>query len=417
MERVTTLPGAKPLILLVGLGDSVHTARWVNMLAGRGFRFVVFPVYQSHFSSDIENSFPITKLEDFDLYPNGVGLFDIDSISNEELQEAGDEGSQEVDQQRWRPQWLADMALTGPAHLLVAIRRLRPALVHSLVVQLGGYLTLAAKQLSSRTFPTWLLSNWGSDLYLFRKLHDHQPLLRQIAMSIDAYHAECERDAEFIRDFGFQGPILPAVPASGGMDFAKLPALQELPLTSQRSSILLKGYHGWSGRAVHILSAIHLAADALRRFTIRLTLAGAEVNAMARAVAAENELNIVVEPFLPSHEGALRRLGECRFVVGLGISDGISTTLLEAMAVGTFPIQATSSCGNEWVVPGKTGCLVSPHDTRELAEALRLAATNDSIVDTAAVANRAVVERRWNAEYNGQSIAKCYASLCSGLQE
>ena len=406
MERVT------PLILLVGLGDSVHTARWVNMLAGRGFRFVVFPVYRSHFSDGIENSFPVKRLDDFDLYPNGVGLFDIDSISNEELHEAGQEG----DQQGWRPQWLADIALTQPAHLLVAIRRLRPTLIHSLVVQLGGYLTLAAKQLSSGQFPMWLLSNWGSDLYLFRKLRDHQPLLRRIALSIDAYHAECERDAEFIRDLGFRGPILPTVPASGGMDFAKLPALQELPLTSQRSSVLLKGYHGWSGRAVHILSAVHLAADALRRFTIRVTLASAEVNAMARAVAAENNLNLVVESFLPSHDDALRRLGKCRFVVGLGISDGISTTLLEAMAVGTFPIQATSSCGNEWIAPGETGCLVSPHDTRELAEALRLAATDDGLVDAAAVTNRSVVERRWNAEHNGQSIAQCYTSLCSALR-
>ena len=48
------------------------------------------------------------------------------------------------------------------------------------------------------------------------------------------------------------------------------------------------------------------------------------------------------------------------------------------MALGTFPVKGTSSCACEWIESGRTGMIVSPHDTRAMAEALVRAATGSS---------------------------------------
>jgi hypothetical protein len=257
------------------------------------------------------------------------------------------------------------------------------------------------------------LSNWGSDIYLYRKLKAHEPKLRRIAQSIDAYVAECERDVGIVRQMGFRGPVLPTMPASGGVDFSELPALDELPPPSSRREIHIKGYHGWSGRALHILAAVHMGAAALSKFAIRISLAGPEVEAMASLMAARDGLDIACEPYVASHAESIDRLARARLSAGMGISDGISTTLLESMAVGTFPIKGNSSCASEWVENGRTGMVLSPHDTRALAEALVRAASDDGLVDGAAPVNRATVEQRWDAAKNRRAIERHLLELAS----
>jgi glycosyltransferase involved in cell wall biosynthesis len=180
---------------------------------------------------------------------------------------------------------------------------------------------------------------------------------------------------------------------------------------SRRREIVLKGYHGWSGRALHILAAIHMAADALRGFKIRLTLGGEAVNHTVNALAEIDGLDIISEVYLDRHEDVLTRLGRARVVVGMGISDGISTTLLEAMAVGTFPMQGCHSCGDEWIESGRTGFLISPHDVDGLARAIRRAVEDDEMVDRAAPINRETVVRRWNATTNGEIAVRSYRAL------
>lgn len=122
----------------------------------------------------------------------------------------------------------------------------------------------------------------------------------------------------------------------------------------------------------------------------------------------ERTLDIDVEPYVEKHSDALQRLGESRVVVGLGISDGISTTLLEAMTLGTFPVLADTSCACEWIDNGTHGMIVSPHDTAALAAALVRAATDDPLVDAAAIRNRKEVARRWTASRNAQKVLRNY---------
>jgi glycosyltransferase involved in cell wall biosynthesis len=49
-----------------------------------------------------------------------------------------------------------------------------------------------------------------------------------------------------------------------------------------------------------------------------------------------------------------------RIYIGASRSDGISTSFLEALALGAYPIQTNTSCGNEWVEKGFQAHIIEP---------------------------------------------------------
>ncbi len=67
----------------------------------------------------------------------------------------------------------------------------------------------------------------------------------------------------------------------------------------------------------------------------------------------------VIIPEFTSHHDILQKHGQARISIGLSIGDAISTSLLEAIVMGSFPIQSWTSCADEWIVDGKTGILAS----------------------------------------------------------
>jgi sugar transferase (PEP-CTERM/EpsH1 system associated) len=119
-------------------------------------------------------------------------------------------------------------------------------------------------------------------------------------------------------------------------------------------------------------------------------------------------------------------LGRGRLFVLPSQSEGISLTLLEAMARG-LPIVATQVGGNpELVVSGHTGLLVSPRDPMALAQAI-LQLNNAKVATQMGVAGRRRVEAyfdiremiaAYEAIYSGQALpAKTNEGECVAAQE
>jgi hypothetical protein len=75
-----------------------------------------------------------------------------------------------------------------------------------------------------------------------------------------------------------------------------------------------------------------------------------------------------------------------RIYIGCSISDGISTSFLEAITKGVYPIQTNTSCAGEWIDKGAVASLIDL-DIDQLDEALYLATTDDKVVDFAAKKN------------------------------
>jgi hypothetical protein len=393
-------------VLFVAMADSVHTLRWLRMVESDRYATVLLPATRRASQPELRMSPAIRSRDDLrSLAPGQIGIWDGFPPTT---------GRASVSALPWPIGWHDHRAdLVQGATIAAAVSALRPLMVHSMEVQHASYACLDAIKLIGAGFPPWLVSNWGSDLFLYEKLEDHSAVLRDLVARADALHSECRRDGAIAHRLGYdKGKPLYVMPASGGEDLQRLPMPQTPP--SERNVILIKGYHGWSGRAMHVLSALLLAAPQIRGFRVQVVLASDEVAAMAREVARITTLDVQVEGWSDDRQVALQRTANARIAIGIGISDGIGTSFLEAMALGAFPIAATTACAAEWVRNGIDGLVVDPHDVNALAQAIIRAATDGEMVDAASQRNRHEVEQRWNVQVNRELALRMYEEVIAG---
>lgn len=396
-------------VAIVGMSSSIHVARWANLTRGRGIRLTIIPITNMEPVPELSPWVHVRDAADLErIGDSEVGLYDHSAIPPEtglSIDRAAGFSREP------HPAFPGTTTVVSAHHVATALRRLEPDLVHSMEIQMAGYTVLEARRRIGASFPPWLLSNWGSDVYLFRKLAGHRPWLRAVFRHIDGYLAECARDVGIAADFGFCGAVFDPMPASGAMAVGAEQVAQNAQPPSQRRIILVKGYHGWVGRGLHILSALRMARDELHDFRVEVLFPGPSIERNLKAFAGETGMDAIAAPYLSVHADAMKRLAASRMVVGLGISDGISQTLLEAMSVGTFPILADTSCACEWIENGRHGMIVPPHDVAALAAAISRAASDDELVDTAAQRNMVEIRRRWSAEDNAAVVEAMYARM------
>lgn len=363
-------------ILFVAMTDSIHTARWIAQIADQGWDLHLFPSIECGLTSPVFRNLTVHhairgKSEGIDrsVKTRGIPFFS-DFVSR---------GAGKVMQRIW-PRRQAERL-----HHLV--NRLRPDLVHSLEIQHAGYLTLEVKKRIGSQFPPWIVTNWGSDISLFGRLPEHEPLIRDVLKNSDYYSCECRRDVRLAEAFGFRGTILPVAPCTGGFDLNYVQELRTAVPVRARRAIMLKGYQGWSGRALVGLRALERCADALEGYEVFVYSASPEVVLSAQLFQVKTGIPLTVVPPGTPHNEMLRLHGRARISIGLGISDGISTSFLEALTMGAFPIQSWTACADEWAEDGKCALLVPPEDADVVEQAIRRALTDNDLVERAAELN------------------------------
>jgi glycosyltransferase involved in cell wall biosynthesis len=70
-----------------------------------------------------------------------------------------------------------------------------------------------------------------------------------------------------------------------------------------------------------------------------------------------------------SHKQVLEMFAKSKIYVGLSESDGISTSMLEAMAMGAIPVQTSTACCDEWF--GDSGVAVHEITVPAVKNAIR----------------------------------------------
>jgi glycosyltransferase involved in cell wall biosynthesis len=352
-----------PKILMVAMADSIHTARWVSQLQVEGYRLRV----------GVGTS-PVTSHSSLLLYPS----YELPTTRLKRLVRRI--------KKRLDPNYRAN-------ELASLVRRFKPDIIHSMETQGAGYLVEEVRSLivkKNGKFPKWWHSNWGSDIYLFGRLAEHKERIRKVMEHCDYYSCEGQRDVELAKQFGFKGTILPVYPSGGGLKAELLERLRKnTVITSQRQVIMLKGYQGWAGRALAGIRALERCADVLSGYTIVIycNSQGPDIKIAAELLSQSTGIEVKRLPANTPNEEILAWHGKARISIGLSISDAISTSLLEAMAMGSFPIQSNTSCGEEWIIDGETGILVPPEDPEIIEQAIRKALKNDGLVDAAAITN------------------------------
>lgn len=307
-------------------------------------------------------------------------------------------------------------ALHGPAVLARLVEELRPDLVHALEFQHAGYLALAARDaMGEGRFPPLLVTNWGSDIFHFGRDPSHASVIRRLLAAADLYSCECQRDVALAREFGFAGHVLPVLPNSGGMDLAAVEPLRNPEPPSRRRQIMVKGYEHFAGRAMRALDALERLAPRLAGYEIVLFSVSAGPWRRAERLAREGKLNIRLIGWA-THEGILAEFARSRLYLGVSLSDAISTSVLEAMTMGAFPIQTNTSCCTEWFEDGAGGIAIPPDDPAALDAALLRALDDDALVDSAALRNRRVVEERLDVRVVGPKVHAFYDEAFAALR-
>jgi glycosyltransferase involved in cell wall biosynthesis len=164
------------------------------------------------------------------------------------------------------------------------------------------------------------------------------------------------------------------------------------------------------------LQAMRLCADLLQDYTLAIYMASPDVLISAELFSQDTKIPVQIISSV-SHDEMLHFYNRSRIYIGLSISDGISTSLLEAMALGTFPIQSCTACADEWIVDGQSGFIVPPEDPQAVAEALRRALTDDLLVNRAAELNSQTIAQRLDNSIIKPQVIKMYEGVYHAQEE
>ena len=374
--------------------DSIHTVRWVNQIADQGWKIYIFPSI-----SDVN---PHRELKSAIL----IRPF---RLAHQIFQKLGLHTGAKLTLWFGR-QYEKIFPAYRLSRFVKAIKKLSPSVIHSMEIQAAGYLTLEAKKVFSDRFPPWIVTNWGSDIFLFGRLQAHANKIREVLSECDYYSCECQRDVDLARTFGFMGSVLPVFPNAGGFDLGALKSLRQ-NRTSKRRLIMLKGYQNWAGRALVGLRALERCADLLVGYEIYIYSAPPDVVLAAELFTESNGIPVRIISPDTSHHDILALHSQARISIGLSISDAISTSFLEAMVMGSFPIQSCTACANEFVEHGVSGMIVPPEDPDIIEMAIRTALIDDQLVDLAAELNWQVAEKRLGGDMIQEMTINMYLGI------
>ena len=103
-----------------------------------------------------------------------------------------------------------------------------------------------------------------------------------------------------------------------------------------------------------------------------------------------------------------RGLGSASVYVSTSLSDGTSTSLLEAMATGLVPVVTDVEANREWVSDGENGLRFPPRDVPALERALERALTDDALRARARAMNPKLVAERGSLDTSIHRLDEVY---------
>lgn len=374
-------------VLVVCMFDSIHSARWLSQFVDQDIDFILFPskrfkkthpkiveLFQLNGTATFTAALPI-KITDVFGYLDFILFELIPKYFGENLR---------------------------ALYLRRLITKNTFDFVHALEIQGAGY--LCDKAIKNKTF-TFILTNWGSDIFYFQHLDDHLPRIKSTLEKADLYSAECKRDYILAKKLGFKGRELPCIPNGGGLIGHEVLRIG-IP-TSSRKNIVVKAYGGTFGRGALAVTAVEevmekypdltayfysVTSDLLESVLSLKTKFGTRIGyATLKNPISFEALNSI---FLSS-----------RIYVGCSVSDGISTSFLEALIAGVYPVQTNTSCAGEWI---DKGIIASCINLSEIGNELHRVIKLNKELDKASINNLEIANKELRRDFIKAEALKFY---------
>jgi glycosyltransferase involved in cell wall biosynthesis len=137
-----------------------------------------------------------------------------------------------------------------------------------------------------------------------------------------------------------------------------------------------------------------------------------------KQLAIELEVNDIVTFTGRIHNHELPALlQQSLFYVSMPVSEGVSSSLFEAMAAGCYPFVTDLPGNKSWITKGQNGRLITINDAQALAKAIMEVTQNAGQVFQCIQQNRAFVEENASFEKNMKIIADTYHKLIDEQQQ
>lgn len=360
-------------VLIVGMLDSIHLARWLKQFSSSDVQFLIFP------SSHFRNIHPeLVSLESPKFRIFGVQLFG-------------------------RHSGYFDSFLTfrlintrightlRKMYLRFAIFLFQPTIIHAIEIQHAGYLMKLGKSSVAKR----ILTNWGSDIYYFQHFEYHKRKIVNALGWASHYSAECERDYELASSLGFSGNFLPRIPNAGGLD------IEEGNLRcSDRNLILVKTYGGQFGAGEIAIRSIQKFVHEYPQLRVHFYSVTPDLEEKVRQTQLASQGRVTYSTLKKplKHEELISMFRDARIYLGCSKSDGLSTSFLEAVCGGAYPIQTNTSCAQELVNEGVIGSVINL-DEESVLVALRKAHLDPKYLNAAQDANFAYARKNFSVDF------------------
>jgi hypothetical protein len=373
-------------VLIVCMVDSIHVARWIGQFVDEDIDFVLFPSGPNRtIHREIKSliSAPAGQNATFRIVPLS-GQFSV-------------------------PLWILDRLLGDALRgwlLRMAVRKEKPDFIHALEFQHAGY--IVERGLSNfSSSATLIVTNYGSDIYWFQNFPKHLKKIQSLLRLADRYSAECSRDYELAEKYGFHGTRLPQIPNSGSLGEEDMTS-NSIP-TSKRNLIAVKGYQGWVGRAENVIQALRIEAPNIK--TAEIVFFSCNFRTLLGIFVLRLRTGLNVRGYRKNkltHPEILDLFSRSRLYVGVSLSDGLSTSAIEAMSMGAFPIQSSTSCASEWFIDGVSGMSLLETSPSYIGKVISESFAESAKLDKAREKNLEIVSSRFQSLQFSKSHLRFY---------
>ncbi len=282
------------------------------------------------------------------------------------------------------------------------LQEIQPDVVHSFALYVSC--TPILKVMKASKTP-WIYSSWGSDLFYFKDIPSYRKDIESVLPEIDYLFTDCHRDQTLAKTLGFSGTSLGVFPGGGGF-YLKETAAHIKPTTA-RTTILVKGYQGRSGRAIPVLKALKNIENQLDSYQV--VVFGCSPETLDFQAQAPKEWVFHKQM---SHHGILKLMGSSLVYIGNSNSDGMPNTLLEAICMGAFPIQSNpGNASAEVITAGTNGLLIEDCEAiTEIEKQLLEALQNPTLIATAFLHNQEL-KKQWARDTIQSQVINAYETV------
>lgn len=162
-----------------------------------------------------------------------------------------------------------------------------------------------------------------------------------------------------------------------------------------------------------IIRACKIIDDSGQRFKLTLAGEGPDRKRLEQLVMKLDLTSIITFSGFVDNSQLSELLNKAHIYVSMVSTDGVSVSLLEAMACGVFPIVTDNVANRLWIKDGENGLLVPEKNESILAEKILLAISKENLRIEAASKNRVIVEQKADWKTNMKIIEKAYMELVS----